>query len=427
MTFAVQEGQVLPGPRPLTPARHVGSISRSQVLSINSIDRTAVVQAGVSGPKLEAALKPHGLTARFFPQSFSHSTVGGWIATRAAGHFCTGPTHIDDVVQAVRLATPSGIISTARLPSSGAGPDPKRLILGSEGSLGVLTEAVIRVQRVPASRCDALYDFPLGLLSAAEAARVIVQAGLLPANLRAVDEQEAMTMGLGNGSDAVLIVSFESQLESQGVVEAQMAAARALAEGAGGTARARVDAKKDRGGTAANPGTREWKASFTTAPEARDEIVMRGMLVETFETACTWSKLRALHEAVNAALHAVAEARGLSLLVWCRITHVYVDGCAPYFTVACIEPFDSPAQMLEAWDGLKDAANGAIHEHGAAASHHHAVGRDHLGNFATEVGPLFVAGLAALKRVFDPRGIMNPGALGVAAAGQASEGPRSRL
>ena len=148
-----------------------------RVLAVNAVDLTATCEPGVVGPALEAALKPHGLTARFFPQSFQHSTVGGWAATRAAGHFATGPTHFDDLVQALRLVTPTGVLATARLPASGAGPDPKRLVLGSEGALGVVTEVVLRVQRLPASRAAAVFDFGDGFMRAAEAARAVVQAG----------------------------------------------------------------------------------------------------------------------------------------------------------------------------------------------------------------------------------------------------------
>src|SRR5947199_288218 len=114
--------------------------------------RAARVGAGTPGPMLEDQLKTRGLTARFYPQSFERSTLGGWVATRAAGHFATRLTHIDDLVESVRAVTPTGLWESRRLPGSGAGPSPDRMLLGSEGSLGVITEAWIRVQPRPTTR-----------------------------------------------------------------------------------------------------------------------------------------------------------------------------------------------------------------------------------------------------------------------------------
>lgn len=391
-------------------ALHLGRMS--DVVAISEVDLTCTVQPGCLGPALEKALKPHGLTARFFPQSFAESSVGGWAATRAGGHFATGPTHFDDIVQSLRVVTPMGIVATPRLPASGSGPDPKRLLLGSEGALGVITEVVLRVQRLPASRAAATFDFggaqAASLLAAAGAARAVVQSGLLPANLRAVDPLEAAVMGLGNGADAVLLLAFESQLTSSAVCDAQMAAAASIVERAGGIRRpspSKARPEKKSAGSAA-----EWKHSFVTAPAARDEMLLRGLLVETFETAVCWSGLEALYRGVNDAVMAAGERLSLPLMITCRLTHVYSDGCAPYFTVISSEHLE-PACCLAAWDAIKDAANAALLKHGGAASHHHAVGRDHLSVYAKEAGPLVLQALSAVKARWDPAGVLNPGAI----------------
>ena len=155
------------------------------------VSRAARIQAGATGPRLEEQLAEHGLTLRFFPQSFELSTLGGWIATRAGGHFATGPTHIDDLVEGVRAITPgAGVWQSRRLPGSGAGPSPDRMLLGSEGTLGVITEAWVRVQPKPA-RPDAAGARVRQYARAAAAVREIVQAGLRPANCRLLSAGEA--------------------------------------------------------------------------------------------------------------------------------------------------------------------------------------------------------------------------------------------
>lgn len=410
-------------------ALHLGRMNR--VIHVNDVDLTVTVQPGVLGPELEDALRPRGLSARFFPQSFAKSSVGGWVATRAGGHFATGPTHIDEIAQAVRVVTPAGVVATASLPASGAGPDICRLVCGSEGAFGVLTEIVLRVQRVPQSRAAATFDFPVpadaddsvasSFYNAAAAARAVVQAGLLPSNLRAVDEREAMVMGLGRGDGAVLLLAFESQLADSSVIDAQLAAAAELVKSAGGVLRRRVGGGSSGKGGGADAGAQQWKSSFVVAPAGRDDILLRGFLVETLETAVCWSRFKALHAAVARAICSAASKFDLMVVVTCRLTHVYTDGCAPYFTVACSERL-APEQMLSAWDAIKQEANEAISANGGTASHHHAVGRDHLSVYTREVGPLALDALSAVKAAWDPAGIMNPGALGLKPVGTPGKG-----
>ena len=190
---------VVGGVEPAVSEKYRGSISLDlarldNVLEIDHTSRTACIQAGIFGPALEAALKPEGLTLRHFPQSFEFSTLGGWIATRSGGHFATLYTHIDDFVESLRVVTPNGILESRRLPGSGAGPSPDRLFIGSEGALGVITEASMRLQHRPKHRASlgiAFADF----YQAAEAVRAISQAGLYPSNLRLLDPVEALING----------------------------------------------------------------------------------------------------------------------------------------------------------------------------------------------------------------------------------------
>jgi alkyldihydroxyacetonephosphate synthase len=185
----------------------LGALDR--VVEIDRISRAARVQGGTLGPALEDQLRPHGLTLRHFPQSFEFSTVGGWIATRSGGHYATNHTHIDDFVESIRAVTPSGVLESRRLPGSGAGPSPDRLLLGSEGILGVITEAWLRLQDRPTFKATASVHLPT-VGHGAAAVRAVIQAGLWPANLRLLDPAEAAgSAGVTDGS-ALLVVGFES-------------------------------------------------------------------------------------------------------------------------------------------------------------------------------------------------------------------------
>src|SRR5437870_12619907 len=205
---------VVGGVEPTVGARYAGAVSLDlsrldRVLEVDRTSRAARIQAGVLGPALEEQLKPHGLTLRHFPQSFEFSTLGGWIATRSGGHFATLYTHIDELVESLRVVTPRGVIETRRLPGSGAGPSPDRLLIGSEGILGIITEAWMRLQARPHFRAGGAVRFP-DFFAAARALRAIAQAGLYPANCRILDPQEAYNTGAGDGTAAIMVLAFES-------------------------------------------------------------------------------------------------------------------------------------------------------------------------------------------------------------------------
>ena len=195
-------------------ARHKAAVTidlreLGRVLEVDKTSRAARIEAGAFGPALEAQLKPHGLTLRHFPQSFECSTLGGWIATRSGGHFATLYTHIDDLVESLRVITPKGVIETRRLPGSGAGPSPDRLLIGSEGILGIITQAWMRLQDRPRFRAGGAVQFP-DFFTAARALRAISQAGLYPANCRILDAEEAFNTGAADGNVAIMVLAFES-------------------------------------------------------------------------------------------------------------------------------------------------------------------------------------------------------------------------
>ncbi|HEY2515865.1 MAG TPA: FAD-binding protein, partial [Polyangiaceae bacterium] len=299
-----------------------------RVLEIDPTSRTARIQAGAFGPQIEEQLAVHGYTLRHFPQSFEFSTLGGWIATRAGGHFATLYTHIDDLVESVRMVTPTGTLATRRLPASGAGPSGDRLVLGSEGALGVITEAWMRVQSRPKWRASASVHFSR-FEAAVAAARAVAQSGLYPSNCRVLDEREAFLNQVAFDGSSVLLLAFES---ADHPLEPWMTRALALALEHGGVCERgavyKVLGEKVNAGDAAA----SWRQAFLDAPYLQSALVSMGVVADTFETACTWDHFEELHARVAAAAKdAMARACGAGILS-CRFTHVYPDGPAPYFT-----------------------------------------------------------------------------------------------
>jgi alkyldihydroxyacetonephosphate synthase len=366
-----------------------------RVLEIDRASRAARIQAGATGPSLEEQLRPHGLTLRHFPQSFELSTLGGWIATRAGGHFATLSTHIDDLVESVRAVTLTGIYESRRLPGSGAGPSPDRLLLGSEGTLGVITEAWVRLQDRPKVKSSAGVKFA-AFEAGAEAVRALSQSGLYPSNCRLLDPAEAALTGAGDGS-ALLVLGFESADHS---VEPWMERALEICRDHGGSGDARQSGDGDAVGA--------WRQAFLRAPYLRDIFVASGIISDTFETAITWDRFPPFHASVmSATKRAVEEVCGEGR-VTCRFTHVYPDGPAPYFTV--LAPARRGAE-LDQWDEIKRVAADAVIAGGGTITHHHAVGRDHRPWYDRQRPEPFARALAAAKAALDPTGILNPGVL----------------
>lgn len=370
-----------------------------RVIEIDRASRSARIEAGAFGPALEAQLKPHDLTLRHFPQSFEFSTLGGWIATRSGGHFATLFTHIDDFVQAMDVVTPAGRFATRRLPGSGAGPQPERLMIGSEGTLGVITSADMRLQDAPKFRASAAIRFA-DFLKGAEAVRALSQSGLHPANCRLIDAQEARGTGAGDGSASVLVLGFESADHPQ---DHKLARALELVRDHGG----QWDPPKAGGHREGAAGA--WRDAFLRAPFWREVIVPLGIIVDTFETAITWDRFSNFHANITARMKAVMrEATGHEGRITCRFTHVYPDGPAPYFSFQVPGRF---ADLMTQWRAIKDAANEIVVSEGGTSTHHHAVGRDHRPGYGREAPPLFIAMMQAAKAVSDPAAILNPGVL----------------
>ncbi|MFR9749626.1 FAD-binding oxidoreductase [Nocardia sp. 004] len=400
---------VVGGIEPRCAAAYAGAITldmscMDQLLELDRTSRAARIQAGIFGPALEAALRPEGLTLRHFPQSFEFSTLGGWLATRAGGHYATIYTHIDDLVESMRVVSPAGISASRRLPASGAGPSPDRLFLGSEGILGVITEAWVRVQHRPRWRAGASVVFD-NYDKAVAATRTIAQSGLFPANCRLLDPMEAFLNAGTDTAGGVLVLGFES---ADHPVDEPMRRAVQICRDHGGRVpdglRITDSADDD-----ARPGAADtWRSSFLRMPYQRDALAAQSMIVETFETACTWDRFDALRNAVLTAANTAFRAVGVTGVVTCRFTHVYPDGLAPYFGIYAAGRW---GRTVEQWDEIKIAVSEALAAHSATITHHHAVGRDHRRWYDRQRPEPFAAALRAAKSTLDPAGILNPGVL----------------
>jgi alkyldihydroxyacetonephosphate synthase len=367
------------------------------LISLDRISRVATLGPGLRGPDAEALLTGHGFTLGHFPQSFEYATIGGFAAARSSGQASAGYGRFDERVVGVRLATPRGTIELGRAPKTAAGPDLRQLVLGSEGTLGAITEISVEVAPVPRQRHYEgwrLPDFQRG----ADVLRRLVQDGPRPTVVRLSDEVEtalglARPEALGSGGrdgGCLAILGFEGAPDE---VERDRALVGEVVREAGG----RIEPEAGS----------SWVEGRFSAPYLRDAMLDAGAIVETLETAGFWSCLPALYTTVRDSLSASLCEQGTPPVVMAHISHVYRSGASLYFTVACAQLEDPIAQWLDA----KTAAGDAIIAAGGSITHHHGVGTDHRPWLERELGPLGVAALQAIKRELDPAGVCNPGVL----------------
>jgi alkyldihydroxyacetonephosphate synthase len=380
------------------------------VLALDRESRTVTVGGGLRAPALERYLGERGLTLGHFPQSFEYVSLGGCAATRSAGQASSGYGAIERMVLGLRMSTPTGGLALAPMPASAAGPSLRQLAIGSEGTLGVISELSLRVREAPRER---IYEgvFFENFSAGVEFMRTLAQNGTSPDVARLSDEQETrMSLALaGSGGlkgrlgrlylgargyreGCVAILGFEGE---QAQTSARRTRALQLARAGGGLAVGR------------SPGEAWLKGRFG-APYLRDELLTHGVMVETLETATQWSNLLRLHSAVARAIDDALRAGGTPGLVMCHVSHLYESGASLYFTYLARQ---RDGAELAQWRETKQAASDAIVQHGGTITHHHAVGRDHAPWLEAEVGERGVAALRAIKDQLDPSGVMNPGKL----------------
>ncbi|HSZ74896.1 MAG TPA: FAD-binding oxidoreductase [Rhizomicrobium sp.] len=387
-----------------------------KLVGVDPVARIATAQSGIYGPALDKALATQGLTLGHYPQSFEFSTLGGWIAHRGSGQQSGRYGRAENWLAGVKLATPTGLLSTDDFPASAAGPHLADLAVGSEGIFGIVTEARMHIQPVPDVRdyYGFLFrDFETG----AEAVREVKQQNISTAMLRLSDAEETRFYrafsGLGKakglrgdienlflrsrglaGKPSVLIAGFEGSREETDAAFEKLNkitgkfSALALGKGQG----------------------QRWFEGRFHGPYMRDPMMDRGVGVDTLETATRWPNIKRLHAAVRNALETSMAAtlpRGARGIVMGHISHVYRDGASLYFTYIFPRANDEIAQ----WRKIKTAASDAIAANGGTISHHHGVGEDHLPWIKQEKGELGIEILRAIKRTLDPKGVLNPGKL----------------
>jgi alkyldihydroxyacetonephosphate synthase len=366
------------------------------LVSLDETSRLATLEPGLRGPQAERLLGERGYTLGHFPQSFEYATLGGFAAARSSGQASAGYGRFDELVMALRLATPVGTLAVGRAPRSAAGPDLRQLLLGSEGALGVITELTLAIRPAPGASAYhgwRFEDFSQGT----DALRALAQDGPRPTVLRLSDEAETAlnltrpgALATAGGGGALAIVGYEGTPAD--VEERQTAAARVL----------------ERHGAHFNEVAGEqWVRERFRGPYLRDALLGAGALVETLETACFWSALPELYTRVSKAVREELTGQGTPPVVLCHISHVYAAGASLYFTIGCAQGADPVAQ----WRAAKSAASEAIVAAGASISHHHGIGRDHRDWYVREIGEIGVSALTAVKRALDPAGILNPGVL----------------
>jgi alkyldihydroxyacetonephosphate synthase len=380
------------------------------LLSLDERSATVTVGAGMRAPELERRLAQHGLTLGHFPQSYEYVSLGGCAATRSAGQASTGYGTIEKMILGLRLAAPAAEIALPPLPATAAGPGLRQLLVGSEGTLGVISEVSLRVREAPAVR---RYEgmFFASFDEGSEALRMLAREHALPDVARLSDEAETrMSLALAGASGAKALIG-DSYLRLRGVrggclailgfeggeyeVSQRRRRARRLLARAGGVP------------LGSSPGA-AWAKGRFGAPYLRDALLDRGVMVETLETATQWSNLGSMHDRVTAAITDSLSSQGTPGMVMCHVSHIYESGASLYFTFLASQ---LQGREIEQWQLAKRAACDAIVQGGGTITHHHAVGRDHQPWMAAEIGEDGLEALRAVKARLDPAGVMNPGKL----------------
>jgi alkyldihydroxyacetonephosphate synthase len=412
----------------LTVAANAGptlSVNLTRLRALHHLDteaQLATFGAGVFGPDLEAQLRAHGYMLGHFPQSFEYSTLGGWIVTRSSGQQSLRYGRIEQLFAGGSLETPSGTLTIPTFPASAAGLDLREMVLGSEGRIGILTEATVRVTPLPEHEAFHAIFFP-NWAAARLAVREVVQAKLPLSMLRLSNRLETETM-LTLAGHAPLIGALQTYLGWRGCnddkcmlmvgVSGQKSTAKAALKNVLALTRAR-------GGV--HIGTTmgdKWKQNRFRNVYLRNAAWQHGYVIETVETAVDWPRVDQMMAAVEQAATAALATFGERVHAYTHLSHLYAQGASVYTTFVYRMAGEFDVDMVR-WRALKGAVCGAIVVHGGTISHQHGVGLDHAPYLAAEKGPLGIGAMAALFRHFDPQALMNPGKL-VAASDAVSSG-----
>ncbi len=397
-----------PSPDPLIT---VDLAALDGVVALDERSGLVTVGAGITGPALAAHLEPHGLTIGHEPQSFELATVGGWVAARGSGLRSFGAGRIEQLFAGGTLEAPAGTLDMPPFPASAAGPDLRQLVLGSEGRLGFLTDAVLRTSPLP--EVDRLYAFALpGWAAGHEAVRALAQARARLSVLRLSTPVERQTLlGFADRSDQVRLL--RRWLRARGVPPdwSLVLVGVAGSRGSARTARREARAILRRHGAVGVPAlARTWSRTRFRSPYLRTALWEHGYGSDTLETATDWARVPGLLARLQRSVADALGPYGERVHVFTHLSHLYPSGSSLYLTFL-FRLAPDPDETLERWRAIKRAASTTIEAEGATITHHHGVGTDHAPYLVVEKGPLGMAALEAVVRTFDPDGIMNPGVL----------------
>jgi alkyldihydroxyacetonephosphate synthase len=409
-------GSLEVSPAETRPVISVDLVRLDKLISIDRSSRLARVQAGVFGPHLEAQLGAQGYTLGHFPDSFTHSTLGGWIATRSSGMQSDRYGDIADMTVGLRVVTPSGTLVTRPIATTSTGPSIREMVLGSEGRLGLITEATVQVRQIPERRTILGYLFPTFTAGLA-AMRDIAASECSVSVTRVSDAHETQfsfamrkrltlaekvqsaalrtflqrRLGFALGQMSLAFIGYEG---SQSHVAEQRKAAGRIVKRHGGLC------------IGSGPGALYDQKKFDT-PHIRDFLLDRGAAADVSETAMPWSRLMPVYDAVAAAAYAAFAELGVQGYFMCHLSHSYHSGACLYFTFA-FSPTPG-GDMIAEYDLVKSAVQQAFVDNGATLSHHHAVGTEHARWLKQDISAPGVAMLEALFDGTDPGRHLNPG------------------
>lgn len=406
-TSVVAHINPLPGDQPVLT---VDMSRMDQLIDIDQTSHLATFQAGIAGPQIEANLKKNGYILGHYPQSFELSTLGGWIASRSSGQQSYHYGRIEDLFAGGKLESPCGSLDLPVFPASAAGPDLRQLVLGSEGRLGIITEATLRIQPLPEE--EAFYGvFFSDWESGMQAVRQIAQEQIAVSMLRLSDPQEtATTLALSGNERLVTLAGRGLRLLGKGYHPCLLVYGVTGSQPAAHSARQRANAILRRHG-GLNTGQaigKLWRKSRFLTPYLRNTLWENGIGIDTLETALPWHAIPQAATEIKAAIQQAQESANRQVWVFAHLSHVYTDGASIYITYAFPLEAD-PEATFERWVAMKTAASQAIVRNHGTISHQHGVGLDHKPYLSAEKGALGLETLRAMARVYDPTGIMNPG------------------
>ncbi len=390
-------------------------VDMDQLISIDPQNCTAVFQCGILGPALEKILNAQGFTLGHFPQSFEFSSLGGWIATRSAGQESSTYGRIEDIAISLKLATPSGTLTTSGYEGDAEGINLKHVVFGSEGTLGIVTEAKVRIHHLPKSKEWAIALFP-DFQNGVHALRELIQTGIYPSVVRYSDERETFFLTLMSHPDTSLWGSIKSSVQKmvlnfKNLQKPSLLMVRmdgSVEDTAVRKGKAVQIFKAHQGFMVSESLGKKWEATRFGLPYLRDDLMERGIFVDTVETVLPWTKVDELRKNLNKILQTSEDFGKEKGILLSHVSHVY-DSCASiYFTVITAQQRE---RQTAQWQNIKSLIMDTVMTHGGAVSHHHSVGTDNRQWYLKNTDRLTMQILQSIKKTVDPNHILNPGKL----------------